>query len=34
LAWYVPMPFDRNKRDMLDELLGDIEREQTIPKQR
>lgn len=34
MAWYVPMPFDRNKRDMLDELLSDIEREQTIPTQR
>lgn len=34
IAWYVPTPFKPNTRDMLDELLGDIDREQTIPKQR
>lgn len=33
LAWYVPAPFDQNKRDMLDELLRDINEEQTIPRQ-
>ena len=34
MAWYVPAPFKANTRDMLDELLRDIDREQTIPKQR
>lgn len=33
MAWYVPMPFDANKRDMLDELLRDLDQQQTIPKQ-
>lgn len=33
LAWYVPAPFGPNKRDMLDDLLRDIDRQQVIPKQ-
>ncbi|SHM19482.1 hypothetical protein [Phytopseudomonas punonensis] len=33
LAWYAPIPFKPNTRDMLDELLRDLDREQVIPKQ-